>query len=76
MKQYEEMSYHPLMEKVTELLQQRTQNDDPHFFRLIISTYMAQMASSMRCKVSTQDRGVMPVNMYNISLALSGSNRA
>ena len=71
-KQYAKMKYFPLQEKLVKILSQKTQNRDLKFFRLLVAFYMAQVASSMRCSVKSQDRGVIPVNMYAINLAGSG----
>ena len=66
------MRYHPLQEDIVNVLTNKTQNPDKEFFRLQIAFYFAQLASSMRCSVSTRDRGVIPINLYVVNLAKSG----
>lgn len=60
------------LEKIVDILKARTQNEDPHFSRVLVAYYFCKVASIMRCSVDTKDRGNMPVNMYAVSLAVSG----
>lgn len=68
----QEKKYHPLSEKVVEVLSLRTQSDDPLFFRVMFGFYLAQIAGSMRVSIDTPDRGEIPVNMYALCFAPSG----
>jgi hypothetical protein len=76
LKQYAEMGYHPLSEKIVSILRNQTQNTKSDtYFRTVTSFFLAQMASSMRTYVSTQDRGDIPVNLYACCLMESGGGK-
>lgn len=75
LKSYEEMQYFPKSEKLVEILCQKTQNTNPLFFRVVVAYYFSKVASMMRCNIKTHDRGVIPVNIYAINLALSGQGK-
>ena len=66
--------YHKV-EKLVEYIINKTQSNNPLFFRIVASFYMAQMASMMRCSIKTHERGVIPVNMYAIALSNSGTGK-
>jgi hypothetical protein len=72
MKPFNEMTYHPVTEAIVGVLCSKTQNNDPLFFRVMVSFYLSQVASSMRAKVNTPDRGVIPINTYAFCCAQSG----
>lgn len=63
------------LDKLTTILMQKTQNNDPLFFRVMIAYYFSKCAASMRTKIKTHDRGVIPVNFYGINLAPSGAGK-
>lgn len=65
-------THHPVIKELCQLLCNKTQNTDTSFFKAIICFYLGQMASCMRAKLITKDRGEVPVNMYTIALATSG----
>ena len=75
MKSYEDMEFHPTAEKLVDVLCKKTQNSNPLFFRVLVAYYFSVVASSMRCNISTVDRGEIPINMYAIGLATSGSGK-
>jgi hypothetical protein len=72
---YQELSYHPTMERLVDILRKKTQNQNPMFFRLVVSYFFAKVASMMRAHVVLADDQVIPVNMYAINLAPSGSGK-
>ena len=72
MKNFDEIEYNPTSEKLVKILCEKTQSDNPLFFRVLVGYYFCVMASSMRCTIVTHDRGDVPVNMYALSLATSG----
>jgi hypothetical protein len=72
MKTYDAMTYHPTSEKLVDILCNKTQSVDRLFFRVMTAYYLTVVASMMRTKIMTQDRGEIPVNMYAINLAPSG----
>lgn len=75
MKPFEEMQHHPMSEQLVEVLCEQTENTDPTFFRILVAYYFSLVASMMRAKVMTQDRGEIPINMYGINLATSGAGK-
>lgn len=75
MKPFNEMNYHPDSEKLVEILCGKTHNENPLFFRVQVAYYFALAASIMRTKVATHDRGVIPINLYALNLATSGSGK-
>lgn len=75
MKPIEEMEYHPDSEKLVKILCDKTQNNNPLFFRVLVGYYFSMIASMMRTTINTPDRGNIPVNMYAINLGTSGSGK-
>jgi hypothetical protein len=72
---YQNYPFHPTMEKLVNILRKKTQNDNPMFFRLVVSYFFAKMASMMRTTVVLAEDQIIPVNMYAINLAPSGSGK-
>lgn len=72
MKTFEELPYHPTVERLVDYICTKTGNSDRTYFRVIISAYITQAASTMWTKVRTMDRGDIPVNLYAICVAPSG----
>lgn len=70
-----EMNYHPEMEKIVDILCEKTQSEHRLFFRVLTSFHFAMMASQMRTMIRTHDRGDVPVNMYALNLATSGAGK-
>lgn len=68
----EQSPHHPIMEQIVDMLCTKTQNNDRSFFRVEVAYFLAKMASSMRAKLSTKDRGEIPINIYAMALAVSG----
>lgn len=75
MKTNDEMAYHPISEKLVEILCNKTQNQNPLFFRVLVAYYFSIIASSMRTTIVTHDRGDIPVNLYALNLGTSGSGK-
>ena len=75
MKNYSEYPFHPVMDKLVDILQKKTQNEDPIFFRLMVSYFFCKLASMMRCNVQIAESQIIPINMYAINLAPSGSGK-
>lgn len=70
-----EVEHHPILEKIVDMLVTKTQNTDRKFFRVIAAYFLAKIAASMRAKVFTKDRGEIPLNIYALALAPSGSGK-
>jgi len=75
LEKYQNLPFHPTMEKVVDILRKKTQNEDPIFFRLVVSYFFSKIASMMRVHVQLADNQKIPVNMYAINLAPSGSGK-
>ena len=75
MKNYDNLSFHPTMERLVNILRKKTQNEDPMFFRLVVSYFFCKVASMMRANVQIAGDQVLPINMYAINLAPSGSGK-
>lgn len=71
----EVVNHHPIMEQIVDMLCTKTQNTDRKFFRIEVAYFLAKMAASMRAKLSTKDRGEIPINIYALALAVSGSGK-
>jgi len=72
---YNNLPFHPTMERIVDILRKKTQNQDPVFFRLVVSYYFSKVASMMRTRVALSDDQIVPCNMYAINLAPSGSGK-
>ncbi len=70
-----EVPHHPAIEEMAEVLSHRTQNLDLPFFRVIAAYFLSVMASSMRARMDTKDRGEIPVNGYTLAFAPSGAGK-
>ena len=69
------MEYFPMVDKLSEILMTKTRSSDPLFFRVMISYYLAKVASMMRATVNTVDRGNIPISLYALNLAPSGHGK-
>ncbi len=69
---FTDVEYHPAIEEIVDVLCNKTQNVDRAFFRVEVAYFLGKMASSMRAKIITKDRGEVPVNIYALALATSG----
>lgn len=72
---YDSLPFHPKQEQMVDILRQKTQNEDPVFFRLMVAYYFSKVASMMRVNVKIADSQTLPVNMYAVNLAPSGSGK-
>lgn len=73
---FDEMVHHPMADKLSTILCDKTQNTNPLFFRVLVAYYFSVVASMMRCQLQTHegDRKI-PVNCYAINLATSGAGK-
>lgn len=73
MKLVTDMNYFPMQEKLVDILCQRTENNDRHFFRILVAYYFSKVSSMMRAVIDDgTDKEGIPTNMYAINLAISG----
>jgi len=75
MKSFEDMDYFVPQEKLVKTLVQKTQNNNPLFFRILTVYYFSKIASMMRVNLKTLHQGTIPVNTYAINLSVSGSGK-
>ena len=66
------LKFHPTTEKIVDMLSEKTQNTNPQFFRMMVCYYICKMAATMRVKIKSKDKGVVPINYYGINLGISG----
>lgn len=71
----EKFPYNPIVEKLTKIMMERTQNYDPHFFRTQVNFYLTLIPSLMNVTINSPITTKIPVNMYAISLMQSGSGK-
>lgn len=75
MKEFSEMEFNPTSEQLVKILCNKTQNNNPAFYRIMVAYYFSLVASMMRVTIKTHDRGDIPVNMYALNLSTSGSGK-
>lgn len=75
MKDISQVDYHPLSEEIVNILSKKTQKKNYAFFRIQVAYYLGKIASMMRCYVQSSTRNPIPVNIYAINLAPSGSGK-
>ncbi len=68
----ENTPHFPAMQELVDLLCHRTGNVNRDFFQAEVAYFLGLIPSSMRCKIRSPERGVLPVNIYSIALATSG----
>ncbi|HCJ6328424.1 DUF3987 domain-containing protein [Acinetobacter baumannii] len=71
-----EMEYHPISEKLVKVLQTKTQNTNPLFFRVLVSYYFGLVSAQMRAGVvGFMGKKPIPINVYAMNLSPSGSGK-
>lgn len=70
-----QVPHHPAIEELVDIICKRTQNTDRAFFRVPTAYFLSVMASTMRVKVKTMDRGDIPISTYAIALSPSGTGK-
>lgn len=76
LKDFDQMVHHPVSEKLVQILQTKTQNTNPLFFRVVVAYYFgvvaAQMHSSIRGWIGKTN---IPINVYAFNLSPSGTGK-
>ena len=72
LKVIENTLHNPAMQELVDLLCHRTGNVNRDFFQAEVAYFLGLIPSSMRCKIRSPERGLLPVNIYSIGLATSG----
>lgn len=76
LRSFAEMEYHPTSEKLVEILQTKTQNTNPGFFRVMLSYYWGVLAAQMRAGVvGFMGKKPIPINIYAFNLSPSGTGK-
>jgi len=75
MKDLDTVKHFEPAEKLVKILMQKTQNNNPLFFRVLVAYYFSKVASMMRTDIQTHDRGIIPVSLYALNLANSGHGK-
>ena len=76
MKPYDEMEYHPTSEKLVKVLQTKTQNSNPLFFREETAFYFGLVSAQMRASIKGWvGKTNIPINVYTMALAPSGTGK-
>ncbi len=68
----EQTPHHKAMSDLVDLLCHRTGNVNRDFFQAEVAYFLGLIPSSMRCKIKSPERGIIPINIYSIALATSG----
>ena len=71
----EKFPYNPIVEKIVNIMMIKTQNYDPHFFRTQANFILTLVPSVMNVKINNPITGLIPVNLYAISLMPSGNEK-
>jgi hypothetical protein len=69
------VDYHKDSEKLAQHLTAHCENDNPMFFRVIVSYFLGKVAAEMRAEIRTHNNTYLPVNVYAINLAPSGAGK-
>ena len=72
---FSQIPYNPLVEKIVEILMNKTQNKDANFFRLQTNFYLTLIPSMLNISVFSPITGKVPINMYGFNLAKSGAGK-
>ena len=68
----ENTPHNPAMQELVDLLCHRTGNVNRDFFQAEVAYFLGLIPSTMRCKIKSPERGLLPVNIYSTALATSG----
>jgi len=67
--------YFPLVEQIVDAICVQTQNSDRHFFRTMVNFHLALIPSMLRVNIKSDDRGIVPINVYAFAFAGSGYSK-
>lgn len=68
----EQTPHHSAMSDLVDLLCHRTGNVNRDFFQAEVAYFLSMAPASMRAKINSPERGLIPINVYSIALATSG----
>jgi hypothetical protein len=70
------ITYHKKAEEIAQHLCTFTENNNPTFFRVMTSYFLAKVASQMRTTFKLPSQKALPINMYATALAPSGAGKS
>lgn len=70
-----QVAHHPILQDVSDILANRTNNDQSLYFRVMTAYVLSKVPSAMRANIALIDGGVIPVNAYAICLGPSGMGK-
>ena len=68
-------NYNPIQEQLLHIIEKKTSNESHNYFRVVISFYLTQVASSMRTFINGKVFKNIPINMYACTLMTSGAGK-
>jgi len=71
----DQMTFHPMAEKLVTLLCDKTDNPNRLFFRVIVGYFFCMAAAQMRINIATKGNGDLPVSMFALALGPSGTGK-
>lgn len=75
LKKFEDMSYDPVTEMLTDIMCAKTQNKERMFFRVANSYYWGVLASQMHATIEGWGGSKIPINIYAMNLSPSGTGK-
>jgi len=69
------VKHHSVIDELVQVICNKTHNVDRGFYDVAVAYFLGKMAASMRVSLKTKDRGEIPVNIYALALAPSGSGK-
>lgn len=75
MKAFDQMPFHPTSEKLVEVICRKTGLPNEQFFRTVVASTFADMASAMRVKLRLSARETQAINFFGIALSPSGTGK-
>lgn len=71
----DKVPYHPFSEKIVDHLSAVTQNNNKHFFRVMLTYFWGMVNTHMRVGIRGWGNTVLPTNIYSICLSESGTGK-
>lgn len=73
---YDNLRFHPVSEKLVDILCTKTQNEERLFFRVLLGYYWGVVAAQMRAEITGwTSKGAIPINVYALNLSPSGTGK-
>ena len=72
MRDITQLTYHPIAQKIVDVIKTRMGNDEDHYFHCLAAYYFSKVATTMRCMVNPPGGQLVPPNTYAFLFAPSG----